>query len=459
MKSKMTMERKNILLLLTLLCSLFAFNSASQALGNDDSKQSVATAEASASITAATAVDTTTATFKPMSHSTAKTTTVQFPSLTGPYQVGTETFHWIDKTRPERFTATKNDHRELMIQVWYPTKATSTIYKRQPFSDDPTAHARAFESYAQVPASKSMPLFLSTTHSLIKAPIAENKQKYPVLIFSHGFGARNDSYRFLTEQLASQGYIVVSVQHTYNSFLTQFPTGKVAPYVGSKIENYAYMDRLMTNVWVKDIQSVLDRLEQLSEKQSYPIWKQLDLKRIGMLGHSFGGAASAQVMLADKRVKAGINMDGSFYGKVIPDTGIPGPFLYMGANDADGLQNMENIDPKELAAEHGVRVEEVKELLSYSSKRYKQALRHSYSLSFEHANHETFCDFPILMEQFGQMKASSLNSVSRHHRIINEYALEFFDHVLKGKRTTLLSENKNKYEGVTLTIGEGLKEK
>ncbi|WP_051217121.1 alpha/beta hydrolase family protein [Paenibacillus assamensis] len=459
MKSKITTGRKNRLLLFTLLCSLFVFSSASQALGTDGSQQSIAIAESSASYTAATTVDTTTTTSKPASHSTDKATNVQFPSLAGPYQVGTETFHWIDKSRPERFTASKHDHRELMIQVWYPTKATSASYKRQPFSDNPTAHAKAFESYAQVPASKSMPLFLSTTHSLIKAPIAKNKQKYPVLIFSHGFGARNDSYRFLTEQLASQGYIIVSVQHTYNSFLTQFPTGKVAPYVGHHIENYAYMDRLITNVWVKDIQFVLDRLEQLAQKNKDPIWKQLDLKRIGMLGHSFGGAASAQVMLADKRVKAGVNMDGSFYGKLVPDTGIPGPFLYMGANDADGLQNMENMDPKELAVEHEIRVEEVKELLNDTSKRYKQALRHSYSLSFKHANHETFCDFPILMEQFGQIKASSLNSVTRHHRIINEYALDFFDHALKGKRTTLLSENKNKYEGVTLTIGEGLKEK
>ncbi|TVX92075.1 alpha/beta hydrolase family protein [Paenibacillus agilis] len=446
MKSKLTMKRKSKLLLLTLLCSLFAFSSVSQAVGNEGTQPFGETAEAASFTAVATA-------------KASKPDTVQFPALTGPYQVGTETFHWIDKSRPETFTATQKDHRELMIQVWYPTKATNATHKRQLFSDDPQTHAKAFESYAQIPASLSMPIFLSTTHSLIKAPIVENKQKYPVLIFSHGFGARNDSYRFLVEPLASQGYIVVSVQHTYNSFLTQFPTGKVAPFIGSEMDSTSYMDQLITNVWVKDIQFVLDRLEQLSQKYSYPIWKQLDLKRIGMLGHSFGGATAAQVMLVDSRVKAGLNMDGSFYGKVIPDTGIPGPFLFMGAADADGLANFENIDPKELAAEHGTSVEKIKEMMEHSITRYKQALRHSYSLSFKHTKHETFCDFPLALEAASTKDAaSSLKSVSRQHRIINEYTLDFFDHFLKGKPINLLDENKDKYEDVTVKIGEGMKE-
>ncbi len=45
-----------------------------------------------------------------------------FPKPTGPYAIGTVTYHWVDSSRPELFTTDPNDHRELMAQVWYPAK-------------------------------------------------------------------------------------------------------------------------------------------------------------------------------------------------------------------------------------------------------------------------------------------------------------------------------------------------
>jgi predicted dienelactone hydrolase len=47
----------------------------------------------------------------------------RFPHPTGPYQIGTLTYHWVDAARPEVFTADPNARRELMVQVWYPAKA------------------------------------------------------------------------------------------------------------------------------------------------------------------------------------------------------------------------------------------------------------------------------------------------------------------------------------------------
>ncbi len=434
---------KSKLLITVMLCSLFVGSSVMNALGSTPFQQGQQAAVAS------TQTKTTT--------TSSKQATVTFPALQGPYKVGTERFHWVDKSRPETFTANKMDHRELMIQVWYPTTATSASHKLEPYATNPAALSKFYEGYMKIPAAQFLPLLTTTTQSLIKAPIAEAKQKHPVLILSHGFGMLNDTYRFIAEPLASQGYIVVSVQHTYNALITTFPNGKVATFNDSNGDSTAHMDRLITKVWVKDIQFVLDRLEQLSEKKNYPIWKQADLNKVGMLGHSFGGATAAQVMLQDSRVRAGINMDGGFFGKVIPETGIPGPFMLLSAG-YDGLKNLESIDPKQAAETQGVDEKKFTEMLKHVIARYKQAVRFSYSVSFRHANHGTFSDTPLITPPSASNDTSSLQTVYRTHSSINAYTLDFFDHFLKGKPTKLL-DGKNKIEDVKVNIGEHVKTK
>jgi hypothetical protein len=42
----------------------------------------------------------------------------RFPRPSGPYAIGTVSYHWVDGARPEVFTADPNDHRDLMVQVW-----------------------------------------------------------------------------------------------------------------------------------------------------------------------------------------------------------------------------------------------------------------------------------------------------------------------------------------------------
>ncbi|WP_186785889.1 alpha/beta hydrolase family protein [Paenibacillus agilis] len=434
---------KSKFLFTVMLCSMFVGSSVMNALGSSPSQQEQQAAVAHTQTKATT--------------TSSKQATVTFPALKGPYKVGTERFHWIDKSRPETFTADKTDHRELMIQIWYPTNATSASHKLEPYATNPTALAKFYEDYTKIPAAQFLPLLNTTTQSLIKAPIAEVKQKHPVLILSHGFGMLNDTYRFIAEPLASQGYIVVSVQHTYNSLITTFPNGKVATFNGSNSDSTSHMDRLITKVWVKDVQFVLDRLEQLAEKKSYHIWKQADLSRVGMLGHSFGGATAAQVMLQDDRVKAGINMDGGFFGKVIPETGIPGPFMLMSAG-YDGLKSLESIDPKQAAAAQGVDEKKLTEMLKHVIARYKQAVRFSYSVSFRHADHGTFSDTPLISLPSVSNDAARLQTVYRTHSSINAYTLDFFDHFLKGKPTKLL-DGKNKLEDVKVDVGEHAKTK
>src|SRR5207248_928938 len=105
----------------------------------------------------------------------------------------------------------------------------------------------------------------------------------------------------------------------------------------------ACMDKLLT-AWTSDIGFALDRLERLnSSDASGRFAGRLDLTRVGVFGHSLGGATAAQFCSKDSRCKAGIDIDGSLHGSVI-QTGIHKPFMFLlsdrgdSSSDADSRQ-------------------------------------------------------------------------------------------------------------------------
>src|SRR6266511_6490533 len=60
----------------------------------------------------------------------------RLPQPSGPYAIGTLTYHWVDNARPEIFTDDPNDRRELMVQIWYPA-AGNPSSPRAPYVTDP----------------------------------------------------------------------------------------------------------------------------------------------------------------------------------------------------------------------------------------------------------------------------------------------------------------------------------
>jgi len=87
-------------------------------------------------------------------------------------------------------------------------------------------------------------------------------------------------------------------------------------------------DKLL-DAWTADIAFALDRLERLNRSDaSGKFTGRLDLTRVGVFGHSFGGAQAAQFCSQDSRCKAGIDVDGSLHGSVM-QTGIHKPFMFL----------------------------------------------------------------------------------------------------------------------------------
>lgn len=134
-------------------------------------------------------------------------------------------------------------------------------------------------------------------------PHAQEKQRYPLVLFSHGLGKTYNgmTYTYLCQAIAQRGYIVASVSHTYAGKTVQFPDGRVAQY------NFLHSRRSFdaeVEWWVTDMMCALNECERL-----------FTISDVAIIGHSLGGATALQLCRRDNRVKIAINLDGPLYGE------------------------------------------------------------------------------------------------------------------------------------------------
>ena len=116
---------------------------------------------------------------------------------------------------------------------------------------------------------------------------------------------------------------------------TVFPDGRTAFVQSINLTDFAERD-CHIKLWKEDVVFVLNQIEKLNQSdKDNRFTGRMDTSRIGMFGHSYGGATAAQVLVEDSRVKATINMDGTLYGENVPKSRVGKPFLIMNAETSD----------------------------------------------------------------------------------------------------------------------------
>ncbi|MEK5485141.1 alpha/beta hydrolase family protein [Lysinibacillus sp. FSL M8-0355] len=361
-----------------------------------------------------------------------------FEELTGPYQIGTITYDWVDEQREETFTAAPKDKRRLVVQVWYPADSKAKG-KSVPYLSDGDVYAEGLSKAQNMPKSLFTTFNHVKTHAMENVEISNRETAYPVLLFSHGFTMYKNQNTFQIEQLVSQGYIVVGIEHTYSSAATVFADGRVAYYMSQDKDSADYLDQANEG-WVEDAKFTLDQLEKLAENDpDQRFTGRLDMENVGMFGHSFGGATSTQMLMRDKRIKAAINMDGALYGKVeVPEEGLQKPFLLMSA-DRSLTITQQMTDQKQV------------KMMERVLARYEYVTEGgNYWLIINHNDHVGFTDFYLLSPLFERMVDVDIRKV---HRMINDYSLDFFNHYLKQQSFKLLEQNIGEYPDYTLHKG------
>ncbi|MFG2629793.1 alpha/beta hydrolase family protein [Streptomyces sp. NPDC048473] len=246
------------------------------------------------------------------------------PRPTGPYAVGRDTLHLVDRARRDPWVP--DTARELMVGMFYP--ALPGTGAPAPYTT--VQEARLFlKSYGLEGVFPAETLSATATSGRVGARPARGR--YPLVVLSPGFGVSRFTLTGLAEELASRGYVVAAVDHAYESVGTAFPGGRMLTCVACAKAQSEQDLEAVTAGRGKDVSFLLDRLTG-----PRPAWRYaglIDRNRIGMAGHSVGGASAAATMAGDRRIRAGVNIDGAFHAAV-PADGLGGrPFMMLGTDD------------------------------------------------------------------------------------------------------------------------------
>ncbi len=239
----------------------------------------------------------------------------KMPLPKGEYPIGTASFDITDPVNKAIYSDNLSDQRKIKVQIWYPAEATKG-YKQMPWLEDGLTITHALAKDMALPSFALNQTALIMSHSFEKAPISQRLSHYPVVVISHGWTGFRHLHSDLAENLASNGYIVVGIDHTYGSEVTVFNDGdvkymnKAALPSRDVTPNFLEFGNQLVNTYAADVNLTLNELEKFNSGQGASNFKdRLDLSKIGLLGHSTGGGADVSIAIKDKRIKALIGMD------------------------------------------------------------------------------------------------------------------------------------------------------
>jgi pimeloyl-ACP methyl ester carboxylesterase len=262
-------------------------------------------------------------------------TGLTLPTPSGPLAVGRMIYIWADDEHPDALAPAPGTKRELVVWIWYPSTAPKSDAE-QTSEYLPSRLRAAIERGRPALITNLLTRDLSKVHtnSSPDSDVSPQQRSFPVVIMRAGASAEVANYSTLAEDLASYGYIVVGFDAPYRTQRVVFPDGRVIARspdndpelcLGGK-QQEPCANRLLA-AWSADIAFVLDRLGKLN-LSSGRFTGRLDMTRIGVFGHSFGGATAALFCHEDSRCKAGIDIDGAPHGSVI-QAGIDRPFMFL----------------------------------------------------------------------------------------------------------------------------------
>ena len=357
--------------------------------------------------------------------------TPYLPEPTGPCPVGTASLWLTDTSRPDPWVA-EAVARELMVSLWYP--ATPPGGRRAPYMTP--AESELLLASAGINGVPPEALSTVRTNAVSGAPPAGPARSLPLVVLSPGFTNPRSTLTALAEDLASHGYAVAGIDHTYEAAASAFPDGRVTTCRARQAPRPGRREKIVAGR-AADVSFVLGELTG-----PHPAWPGaglIDPARMAMAGHSIGGAATIAAMLADSRIRAGIDMDGTTVAP-IPDHGLARPFVFLGkqSNYTPGSGGVvTTLRDWKLLRGAVTTWERDWELLT-GWKRW---------LVVAGAVHASFTDLALLADQVGLDIGAGLPG-ARSLDITRAYVRAFFDQHLRGRPQALLDQPSPRYPEV-----------
>ncbi len=280
---------------------------------------------------------------------------ITLPTPTGAFAVGRAIYDWTDDANVDTLAPVAGTKRELLVWIWYPAAAGQS--SADDYLPAPLRVEVERDLGAVLGGLLTRDLSKVHPHSVGNADVSSQQRTYPVVIMRAGASSEVWNYSTLAEDLASHGYTVVGLDAPYRTSVVVFPDGRAmrrTPENNAELcegqepaQQARCVNRVLT-AWIADIGFVLDRLERLNTSDaSGKFTGRLDMTRVGVFGHSFGGATALQFCHDDPRCKAGIDVDGQPFGSVI-QAGLRQPFMFLMSDhsresDPESRQIMANI--------------------------------------------------------------------------------------------------------------------
>jgi dienelactone hydrolase len=367
-------------------------------------------------------------------------TGITLPAPTGHFAVGRTTYAWVNDAEKDELAPSPGPAREVLVWIWYPSVAAASGAPAE-YLTAAWRLALAQHSGALMSQFLTRDLSLVQAHSTSDPDISTEQRSYPVVIMRAGGGALTTDFTTLAEDLASHGYIVVGFDAPYRTFVVVLPDGRVVirpPTNDPEDMETGQANRLINRLllmWTSDTKFVVSQLERLNAADpSGKFTGRLDMQRLGMFGHSFGGAQALQFCHDDPRCKAGIDIDGAPYGSVVQE-GLKQPFMFIFSDHSREVSDPAN-------RQIGADIQSI----------YRRLPDGRLMITIRGANHFSFSDEMLLKSHYVITLLRIVGLVGLGERrgltITSEYVHTFFDFYLKGEPSTLLTSVSTQYPEV-----------
>ncbi|MEU0391459.1 alpha/beta hydrolase [Streptomyces sp. NPDC006208] len=247
---------------------------------------------------------------------------VRLPSPTGPHRIGVTTLYLVDRSRRDPWVP-EIPVREVMVTVFYPARTVRGYPLAPQMAADAVDLFKAIDASVHHLPANGVNWAATMTHAHTDAPAQPVRR--PVLVYSPGGGDPRTMGTGVAEELASHGHVVVTIDHPGDASEVSFPGGMTGR---DKVRHTVFtgdprqdpqLFRTAFDTRIADTRFVLDQLEVLAagrnpdaQGRALPqdLGRALDLRRVGMYGHSAGGTTAAETMYEDRRIRAAVNMEG-----------------------------------------------------------------------------------------------------------------------------------------------------
>lgn len=364
------------------------------------------------------------------------------PVPEGPYATGTEMFHFVDTARDEILTDLEGDKRELIVQIWYPASVNAQAKSEPVFQQSDGMFEKIKQAFSH--ELGGFPAFLIDywkyikTNSYRDAEISTAEQSWPVVILSHGMGTTRTIHTSQAESLASHGFIVAAIDHTYSTTITTFPDGRTTDFrTEVNNDNLYEVSSRVGMIWMQDVGFVVNQLEKMNAGDMESLFiSKLDLSNIGAMGHSFGGSTALNSLCLNEKIKAAIDMDGTLF-TVDGNYDFEKPFLLI---TSQGYLERADLFRKTAVTDEDLETNKLtrelyniyKPMLVSENETLQKLLENKGKLILmDNAAHYNYTDLQLYTSLLKYIGLTGSTNGRQFAGTINQYVLDFFDEHLR----------------------------